>query len=94
LQEPQKNPTEKLYLISILVEGFEQGGHQIGGDSDGDDPNGNDGAGDAENNDGEDDDLLDDLSKNMDIDKTAGGKFQTPTKQSTQGGAKTVGGHM
>jgi hypothetical protein len=76
------------------VEGFEQGGHQIGGDSDGDDPNGNDGAGDAKNNDGEDDDLLDDLSKNMDIDKTAGGKFQTPTKQSTQGGAKTVGGHM
>jgi hypothetical protein len=82
-QERLFEMAKKLYLVSILVEGLEQGegsGHE--GDSDDDDTNNNDGADD-----------LDDLPDIMDTDKKAGSRslFQTPNaKQPNQGGARTV----
>jgi hypothetical protein len=75
-QERLFEMAKKLYLVSILVEDFEQGGRSDqGGDSDGDYLDDNDGAGDAGNNDGDDDNLLDGIHENMDADKNAGSKF-------------------
>jgi hypothetical protein len=101
-RNPSKIPRErlfelakKLYLVTIKVEGFEQGSD--GGDEfDGDDePRGND---DEENFDDCDD--LDDKPEGKDTDKKMekGANFKTSeAKQSTHKGAKTVmpgtGGH-
>jgi hypothetical protein len=82
---------DKLFLNSIVVEGFEDSNEDnLGGDDDGDGPGGGDGG----TNDDEADDL-DDESDQMETNKksTAGANIKTPISRQTchnSGSAKTI----
>jgi hypothetical protein len=93
-RDPAKTPTErlfeldkKLYLVSILVEGFDQVGGDKGESGVDDDDQGGD-------NDVEDDDKFD-SHENMDTDKEGEKRFDVKTPEpryGAHGGAKTVTG--
>jgi hypothetical protein len=82
-RNPKKIPHERLYeldrklfLISIVVEGFEDSSEDnLGGDSDGDGLGGDEGG----TNEDEDDDLLDDEPEQMETDERSKPRASTKT---------------